>query len=166
MLADINGVGLDASAAVIKALGRRAVPVVCDVSEPEQIRAMFGQLDREFGHIDILGNVAGEGLRARPEEIALEQVQKVIQVLVVGRFCCCQEAGRRMLAAGRGSILNIGSLASVTALGRGHIAYSVTTLPAKAGSFSGQAWRIRWSWVKRRAPLLPWRPERIGRHAT
>ena len=37
----------------------------------------------------------------------------------------CQEAGRRMLARGRGSIVNIGSLASVTALGRGHIAYSM-----------------------------------------
>ena len=37
----------------------------------------------------------------------------------------CQEAGRRMLAAGRGSIVNIGSLASITALGRSHIAYSM-----------------------------------------
>src|SRR5439155_3016748 len=45
--------------------------------------------------------------------------------LVFGRFCCCQEAGRRMLATGRGSIVNIGSLASTTALGRGHIAYSM-----------------------------------------
>jgi NAD(P)-dependent dehydrogenase (short-subunit alcohol dehydrogenase family) len=44
---------------------------------------------------------------------------------VVGRFCACQEAGRRMLAAGRGSIVNIGSLASITALGRGHVAYSM-----------------------------------------
>src|SRR5262249_19393835 len=37
----------------------------------------------------------------------------------------CQEAGRRMLARGCGSIMNIGSLASSTALGRGHIAYSM-----------------------------------------
>ena len=125
MLADINGAGLDATAAIIESLGRRAVPVVCDVSDCDRVRAMFGQLDREFGRIDILGNVAGEGLRARPEEIALEQVQRVLQVLVIGRFCCCQEAGKRMLAAGRGSILNIGSLASITALGRGHIAYSM-----------------------------------------
>src|SRR5262249_21373946 len=36
-----------------------------------------------------------------------------------------QEAGRRMLAQGRGSIVNIGSLASITAMGRGHIAYSM-----------------------------------------
>jgi len=45
--------------------------------------------------------------------------------LVVGRFSMCQEAGRRMLSQGRGSIMNIGSLASSTALGRGHIAYSM-----------------------------------------
>jgi NAD(P)-dependent dehydrogenase (short-subunit alcohol dehydrogenase family) len=37
----------------------------------------------------------------------------------------CQEAGRRMMAQGSGSIVNIGSLASMTALGRGHIAYSM-----------------------------------------
>src|SRR5207244_12918826 len=42
-----------------------------------------------------------------------------------GRFCICQEAGRRMRRAGGGSIVNIGSIASVTALGRGHVAYSM-----------------------------------------
>ena len=52
-------------------------------------------------------------------------MQQVFQNLVFGRFCMCQEAGKRMLAAGGGSILNIGSLASTTALGRGHIAYSM-----------------------------------------
>ena len=86
---------------------------------------MFAQLDREYGKIDILGNVVGEGLLARPEEADLGEVQRVIQSLVIGRFCCCQEAGKRMLAAGKGSIINIGSLASITALGRGHFAYSM-----------------------------------------
>jgi NAD(P)-dependent dehydrogenase (short-subunit alcohol dehydrogenase family) len=52
-------------------------------------------------------------------------LQQVFQNLVFGRFLMCQEAGRRMLAAGRGSIVNIGSLASQSALGRGHIAYSM-----------------------------------------
>src|SRR5205823_1399308 len=56
---------------------------------------------------------------------SVETVKQVLQNLVVGRLCMCQEAGRRMLAAGRGSIINIGSIASVTALGRGHIAYSM-----------------------------------------
>jgi NAD(P)-dependent dehydrogenase (short-subunit alcohol dehydrogenase family) len=125
LLADLNTEGLQKTVADIAALGRRAVPATCNVSDPTTIRDLFAQLDREFGRIDFLGNIAGEGLLAKPEEIAMEQVQTVFQNLVFGRFCMCQEAGKRMLAAGRGSILNIGSLASMTALGRGHIAYSM-----------------------------------------
>jgi NAD(P)-dependent dehydrogenase (short-subunit alcohol dehydrogenase family) len=124
-LADTNTTGVRKTAEQIAVLGRRALPVTCDVSEPAQIRAMFMQVDREFGRIDILGNVAGEAKRDRPEAISLDDVEWTWRNLVYGRFCCCQEAGRRMLAAGRGSIINIGSLASITALGRGHIAYSM-----------------------------------------
>jgi NAD(P)-dependent dehydrogenase (short-subunit alcohol dehydrogenase family) len=125
MLADINSAGVEKTAEQITRLGRRAIPVTCDVSKPDQIKAMFGRLDREFGRIDFLGNVAGEAVRARPEEIALEDAEYTWRNLVFGRFCCCQEAGKRMLAAGKGSIVNIGSLASITAMGRGHIAYSM-----------------------------------------
>jgi NAD(P)-dependent dehydrogenase (short-subunit alcohol dehydrogenase family) len=125
MLADINTQGNEATAAHVKGLGRRAVPVTCDVSDPEQIRSMFARLDRELGRLDILGNVAGEGCQVSPEDLSLEQLHQVLQSLVVGRFCCCQEAGRRMLAAGKGSIINVGSIASARALGRGHIAYSI-----------------------------------------
>lgn len=125
VLADRNTAGLQETAGQIAGLGRRALAVTCNVSDPAEIRALFGKLDAEFGRIDALGNVAGDGLLAKPEEVTMEQVQQVLQNLVVGRFCCCQEAGKRMLKAGRGSIINIGSLASVTALGRGHIAYSM-----------------------------------------
>ncbi len=125
MLVDINNAGAEQTARQITAMGRRAVAAHCDVSEPGPIRALFERVDREFGRIDFLGNVAGEAVRARPEVIRLEVVEWTWRNLVLGRFCCCQEAGRRMLRAGRGSIVNIGSLASITALGRGHIAYSM-----------------------------------------
>jgi NAD(P)-dependent dehydrogenase (short-subunit alcohol dehydrogenase family) len=125
VLADLNAAGVQQTAERIQALGRRAVPATCDVSDPGQIRSLFTLLDREYRQIDVLANVAGEGIRGRPEEIPLDAVQRTMQNLVIGRFCCCQAAGRRMLAAGRGSIINIGSLASITALGRGHIAYSM-----------------------------------------
>ncbi|MBI3910543.1 MAG: SDR family oxidoreductase [Armatimonadetes bacterium] len=125
MLADINAAGMKNTVVQIEALGRRAVSVQCDVSEPDQIRSMFAELDRVYGRIDVLGNVAGEGFLGRPEEITLEQLERVIRNLVIGRFCCCQEGGKRMLAAGKGSIINIGSLASITALGRGHVVYSM-----------------------------------------
>jgi NAD(P)-dependent dehydrogenase (short-subunit alcohol dehydrogenase family) len=125
LLVDRNADGMAKTAAAIAGLGRKAVPVACDVAEPSQIRELFTQLDHIFGRIDFLGNVAGDGIRGRPEEISLEVVEQTWRNLVFGRFCCCQEAGRRMLRAGRGSIVNIGSLASTTSLGRGHIAYSM-----------------------------------------
>jgi NAD(P)-dependent dehydrogenase (short-subunit alcohol dehydrogenase family) len=96
-----------------------------DVSSPAAISELFQLVDREFGRVDFLGNIAGDGVLAQPEDLTVEQLQRVLNNLVIGRFCMCQEAGRRMLAQGRGSIMNIGSLASSTALGRGHIAYSM-----------------------------------------
>lgn len=125
MLVDRNLAGAEATRAAIAGMGRRAEASDCDVSSPEAVRALFGRIDRQFGRIDFLGNVAGEAVMAPPETIALADVEQVWRNLVLGRFCACQEAGRRMLAAGGGSIVNIGSLASITALGRGHIAYSM-----------------------------------------
>jgi NAD(P)-dependent dehydrogenase (short-subunit alcohol dehydrogenase family) len=125
MLADLNEEGAARTAETIAALGRRAIPIRCDVSQPDQIRSMFARLDREFGRIDFLANVAGDAILGKPEEIALADVEQSWRTLVLGRFCMCQEGGRRMLRQGRGSIVNIGSIASQTALGRGHIAYSM-----------------------------------------
>jgi NAD(P)-dependent dehydrogenase (short-subunit alcohol dehydrogenase family) len=113
MLVDRNEAGVRQTAATITAQGGRAEWAVHDISEPTEVRALFQRVDRDFGRIDFLGNVAGEAVLGAPEDISLEDV------------CACQEAGRRMLAAGQGSIVNIGSLASITALGRGHIAYSM-----------------------------------------
>jgi NAD(P)-dependent dehydrogenase (short-subunit alcohol dehydrogenase family) len=125
MLVDRNTEGAARTAAALVQLGRRGVPHSCDVSDPAQVRGMFAQMDREFGRIDFLANVAGDGVLGAPEAISLEDVERCWRNLVLGRFCACQEAGRRMLKAGRGSIVNIGSIASVTALGRGHVAYSM-----------------------------------------
>ncbi len=125
LLVDRNADGVGRTAAALADLGRRGVPHSCDVSDPSQVRAMFARLDREFGRIDFLANVAGDGVLGVPEGISVEDVERCWRNLVLGRFCACQEAGRRMLKAGRGSIVNIGSIASVTALGRGHVAYSM-----------------------------------------
>ena len=96
-----------------------------DVSSPKAAEELFTWLDGELGRIDFLANIAGEGILADPRELNVEQLRQVLENLVVGRFALCQQAGRRMLAAGIGSIVNTGSLASMTALGRGHIAYSM-----------------------------------------
>jgi NAD(P)-dependent dehydrogenase (short-subunit alcohol dehydrogenase family) len=125
VLADINAAGMQDTAHQIEKLGRRALPVVCDVSNPDQIRAMYAKLDEVYGRIDILGNVAGEGVRADPLELTEEQLLRAMQNLVIGRYICTQEAGKRMIAQGKGSIMSIVSIGGVNALGRSHIAYGM-----------------------------------------
>ena len=103
MLVDRNGVGAEETAQTITRLGRRALAVASDVSEPAQVRALFAELDRTLGRIDFLGNVAGDAQLGKPEDISLEDVEKTWRNLVLGRFCACQEAGRRMLKLGIGT---------------------------------------------------------------
>lgn len=125
VLVDRNQAGAEATAVDVGQHGTRALVVACDVADPAAIAALFRRVDTEFGRVDFLANVAGDGHLAEPTELALADLERVLQNLVIGKFLMCQEAGRRMLTQGRGSIMNIGSIASLTALGRGHVAYSM-----------------------------------------
>ncbi len=126
LLVDINLPGAEATADDIAKLDRKTLAVDCDVSNVDQIRRTFGVLDSEFGGIDVIGNVAGEGHMGAPEEMPVEEVQQVFQNLVFGRFVMCQEAGRRMLKKGKGSIINFGSIGGWNSLGRGHMPYGMS----------------------------------------
>lgn len=125
LIADINEQGLMDTAETIGKLGRTVVPAVYDVWNEEQIRAMYAQVDREFGRIDVAVNIPGANILGHPEEITVDHFTKVIQATLVSKFISCQEAGRRMLARGQGSIINMSSIGAVRALGRGNFAYSV-----------------------------------------
>lgn len=126
LLADLNREGCEGTADQARASGRRIETFCGDLSDEAAVHKLFAALDRAFGRVDFLGNVAGgEPVIGDPLALARGQILESLQQLVLGRFAMCQQAGRRMLAAGRGSIVNIGSIASVSALGRGHVAYSM-----------------------------------------
>ncbi len=125
LIVDIDEAGLNQTAAELTALGRKIVAQVCNIEDIAAIDKLFETLDREFGRIDYLGNVAGNAHREDPLTIGIEQIKYGLQSLVVGRFYMCQQAGKRMIAQGKGSIVNIGSLASLNALGRGSVGYSM-----------------------------------------
>jgi NAD(P)-dependent dehydrogenase (short-subunit alcohol dehydrogenase family) len=125
LVTDRNPEGVAATAAHIARLGRRAVAVTADITHVDEVRGLFARVDAEFGRLDVAANVAGPGILERPETITLAQMEEIIHGLIIARFCACQEAGRRMLARGKGSIVNISSIGGVTALGRGNFAYSV-----------------------------------------
>lgn len=126
LLVDRDPAGNERTAEEARSSGRRVATVDADVGELGAIADLFESLDRTYGRIDFLANVAGgEPIIRDPETISAAELAGSFRSLVFGRFAMCQEAGRRMLAAGRGSIVNIASIAGVTALGRGHVAYSM-----------------------------------------
>jgi len=125
LITDINETGLLDTTETIRKLGRKVVPAVYDVWDEVQIRAMYQQVDKEFGQIDIVVNIPGANILGHPEEITVEHFMKVIQATLVSKFISCQEAGQRMLARGEGSIINMSSIGGIRALGRGNFAYSV-----------------------------------------
>lgn len=92
---------------------------VCDVSKPEEVQAVIDSAIKHFGSIDVLINNAGISWGAMPEEMPLEQWQKVMDVNLTGCFLMAQAAGREMLKAGKGSIINIASIAGMTSSANG-----------------------------------------------
>jgi NAD(P)-dependent dehydrogenase (short-subunit alcohol dehydrogenase family) len=115
---DRSGPALDEVCAEIRDLGRRAVAVVGDVTDPDSVAAAVQQTGTELGPLSLAVNSAGIANAAPAEEMPLSQWQQVIDVDLTGVFLCCQAESRPMLEHGRGSIVNIASM-SGTIVNRG-----------------------------------------------
>jgi len=90
-----------------------------DVSKPDDVQAVVEEAVEKFGGLDILINNAGVSWGSMPEEMTLDQWQKVIDVNLTGCFLMAQAAGREMLKQQRGSIINIASIAGLTSSANG-----------------------------------------------
>lgn len=110
---------LDAAVEKFASRGFEVDGRTCDVSQPEDVEVLIRETLARFGSIDILVNNAGVSWGAMPEEMTLEQWQKVIDVNLTGCFLMAQAAGRVMLEQGRGSIINIASIAGLTSSANG-----------------------------------------------
>jgi NAD(P)-dependent dehydrogenase (short-subunit alcohol dehydrogenase family) len=101
------------AAAELEQLGVRALGLGCDVRNPEQVQAVVARTTADFGGVDILVNNAGTVWGASPEDTPLDGWQKVIDVNLTGVFLFSQAAGRVMIGAGGGAIVNIASVAGL-----------------------------------------------------
>jgi NAD(P)-dependent dehydrogenase (short-subunit alcohol dehydrogenase family) len=125
--ADVNDDGLAETVNAIVGLARQAIAVHCDISQPEQVEHLFAEVDRVFGHVDVLINDPYTSARAKPEDLNLADWNRVIATNLTGYMLCAQAAARRMIKQGRGgSIINMSSIGGSSALGRGNFVYSVT----------------------------------------
>lgn len=95
--------------------GHRVEGMVCDVAAPDQVQAVVDKTMSAYGRVDILINNAGISWGAEPEDMPLDKWQKVIDINLTGAFLFSQVAGREMLKAQYGRIINIASIAGLHA---------------------------------------------------
>jgi 2-deoxy-D-gluconate 3-dehydrogenase len=109
--------GLEDACGEIRALGRQALAVTCDVSDEVAVREMVARTVSEFGRLDVLVANAGVFQEWKPsEEVTYAEWDSVTAVDLRGAMSCCMEAGKMMIDAGRGSIVTVSSIAGQIAL--------------------------------------------------
>ena len=85
---------LEDTAAEVEKLGKKALAISCDVSDPDSVDQMVSHTMGAFGKIDILVTGAGIALRHPAEEMPIDEWQKVMDVNVRGTYLCCQAVGK------------------------------------------------------------------------
>jgi NAD(P)-dependent dehydrogenase (short-subunit alcohol dehydrogenase family) len=119
-----------------------------DVSDRDQVEALFDGAVARFGRVDLLFNNAGTGAPPVPlEDLSLEDWRRVVDVNLTGAFLCLQAAFRRMKAQEPqgGRIINNGSISAQVPRPRS-VAYTATkhgmTGLTRQASLDGRAYNI------------------------
>lgn len=89
---------------------RKLLGVRCDVSVENDVKRLISETENNLGPVDILVNNAGIAWKAPPEEMKIEDWQKVMDVNLTGAFICSQIAGRLMIKRRQGVIINVSSV--------------------------------------------------------
>ena len=112
----------------VRALGRRALALPCDVADAKQVDEVVARTVDEFGRIDLLVNNAGYRIRSPFEDLPRSEWDAMVGINLTGVFLFSQAAGRVMIRQRAGKIINVSSVAGRTG-SRGMAAYAA----AKAG---------------------------------
>jgi len=104
---DVNADGLAETAA---AIGERALPIPCDVTDLAAVEAAVSQAGADLGGLDAVANVAGVGdFTGDVAEIAPEEWARVLAINLTGPFHVSRAAIPHLRAAGGGAIVNVSS---------------------------------------------------------
>ncbi len=114
----------------IEAMGVRSLGAEADITNHEQVTAMFERIMEKFGRLDILVNNAGGALRGGNRSWAAsapeEDFDYIMDINFTSAVLCCQAAAPIMIAQKSGKIVNIGSQAGLhTNVGGGGAPYAV-----------------------------------------
>jgi glucose 1-dehydrogenase len=89
---------------------QKVILAKADVSQEDQVVAMFAQTIAELGSLDVLINNAGIQKAAATEDVEMKDFDKILGVDIRGAFMCSREAVRHFLKRGGGLILNTSSV--------------------------------------------------------
>ncbi|MGY3617920.1 SDR family NAD(P)-dependent oxidoreductase [Bradyrhizobium sp. USDA 10063] len=111
VIADRDAAVADEACASLGKKGYSAEVALMDVTDSRVVSKVADELVSRHGRVDILVNNAGIARSETPAEIVTdEHWLNVIDVNLNGTFWCCRAFGKHMLAAGAGTIVNIGSM--------------------------------------------------------
>jgi NAD(P)-dependent dehydrogenase (short-subunit alcohol dehydrogenase family) len=111
VIADHDAAVANNGLAFLRGKGHAAEAIMLDVTDTRRVEEAAARTVSSFGSVDILvcnAGIARSGSAA--EEVTDEHWRNVIDVNLNGVFWCCRSFGKHMLAAGRGSIVNVGSM--------------------------------------------------------
>jgi 3-oxoacyl-[acyl-carrier protein] reductase len=112
----------DAVAAEIEARGGQALVHLADVTDETAVQAMVDAAVQRFGRLDILVNNAADRRQAPLTEISLAEWRHITGIIVDGAFLCARACLPHMIAAGGGTVVNIGGISAHTgAPDRAHV---------------------------------------------
>lgn len=102
---------LDAAARTLSSAAA-CLALPADVTRDDHARGVVERVAAEMGGIDVLVNAAGVAYFRPIGETSVEHWDEVLDANLKGVFLMCKHAAPRMLGAGRGDIVNIGSIAA------------------------------------------------------
>jgi 3-oxoacyl-[acyl-carrier protein] reductase len=112
----------DAVAAEIEAQGGRALVHLADITDEAAVQAMVDAALARFGRLDILINNAADRQQTPLTEISLAEWRRITGIIVDGAFLCARACLPHMVAAGGGTLINIGGVSAHTgAHDRAHV---------------------------------------------
>ncbi|HUB41993.1 MAG TPA: SDR family oxidoreductase [Streptosporangiaceae bacterium] len=123
---DLRQENAERVSSAIVAGGGQSVGIGADLSSEAAVEQVYAAVDNELGGVDVLVNAVSAAVDRFPaEQFPLAAWNQMLAANLTSYFMCSKAAASRMIAAGRGgSIVNFSSIAGMTALGRGNLAYS------------------------------------------